>query len=144
MQRITAGQVEVWLQSHNHQGGEYPFYTDEQLRRRNDRHGTVSISEEAAGLPPVVTAYLAESRVLDHLDALRLSPVDRAVAAMRAAGFTLREISDRTGLKLCRVERALKTTARRLRAAARAEGRGSEGWQEVYLAETRRGTGYRD
>lgn len=142
MHRITAQQHEEWKRIHN-QRGEYPFYTDEQLERRLARHVTLPLEEEAAGLPPVVTAYLAETRALDQLDALRLNRVDRAVAAMRAAGYTMREISDLTGIKLCRVERGLKTVARRLRAAARAEGRGAEGWQEVYLAETRRGTGFR-
>ena len=144
MHRITAEQCEEWQRIHSQRGGEYPFYTDEQLRRRIARHVTLPLAEEAAGLPPVVTAYLVESQALDHLDSLRLNPVDRAVAAMRAAGFSLREISDATGLKRCRVERALKTVARRLRGSSHAGDAGAaEGWQEVYLAETRRGVGFR-
>jgi len=113
-------------------------------RRRALGPPTLPLAESLPGLPPVVTDYLEESALCEALDALGLNPLERAVAEMRIAGATVREIADSSGIRKWRIERALASIRRRVVAArhgalpVRAAARGAAGWQDVYLSETRR------
>lgn len=117
---------------------ERPFYSDEQLARREARHPSQTIRVDTVGLPAEVLEYLAESRHAELIASLRLHPVVRAVTLMRIAGYSVREIVLSTGLRKWRVERALRTVRRKLEYGRRSLGHGADGWQEVYLEETRR------
>jgi hypothetical protein len=138
MKRSAQDSAQWWLRQQAIRGGDYPFCSDRQLARRDSKHPTERLSGSEAAMANSALAYLERSRCIELLDALRLHPVDREVARLREDGFTVREIVEKTGLKKWRVERALETVQHRLRAAQRVEPGGAVGWQDVYLAETRR------
>jgi hypothetical protein len=96
------------------------------------------LADDAVGLPPEALEYLAGSRRAEIIASLRLHPVVEAITLMRLAGCTVREIVQSTGLRKWRVERALRTVRRKLECRRNLDGFGADGWQEVYLNETRR------
>jgi DNA-binding CsgD family transcriptional regulator len=138
MKRFTPEQLNHFLDHHAAKPDDHPFYSDLQMRRRDVKHPALPLYDSVSGLPPRVIDYLVNSKVAEDLGALRLHPLELTVAEMRAAGCSLREIARATGVSKWTVEQVLMMVRRRLRSRHHAEQSGAAGWQEVYLAETRR------
>lgn len=116
-------------------GCPYPFVSERQFDRRNRRHADLPLSDAASGLPVAAVNYLQESTLAEAIAAMRLRPLDRRVLELRADGMPIREVAERLGVSKARVEHSLRRIRRRFRARHAAP---SNGWQEVYLDETRR------
>lgn len=120
--------------------GEYPFFSEARFRRQRKRHPEDSLSDAFAFLDRDAAAYLFASETHDLLEQLDLHPVDRAIVHMRMGGFSLREIARETGLKKCRIEKAMKCARSRHLEVKRGKRPTQKyaGWQQVYLSEMRR------
>lgn len=115
--------------------GPYPFVSEDQFDRRNRRHADLPLTDLASGLPARAVDYLADSMLSDAIRAMALTPLQARVLELRAAGVPVREIAERLGVGKWRIEGAIRRIRARFRARRHAP---AEGWQEVYLSETRR------
>lgn len=110
---------------------------------RKKRRPPLPLHPDFPGPSPIAQDYLLASQLQEALDALRLNPLERAVAEMRLTGATVREIAASSGIKKWRIEGAMAAIRRRWLEARQGPERPSPvrraaGWQDVYMAEMRR------
>jgi DNA-directed RNA polymerase specialized sigma24 family protein len=114
---------------------EYPCVSEARFERRERERRALPLTDLAAGLPVEAVNYLQDTAFQDALAAMKLRPLERSVLELRVGGVSIREIAVRIGVPKCRVERALHRIRNRFASTRRAP---ASGWQDVYLAETRR------